>query len=222
MPKKLWYLLPFLLLILCLLVPGILADRQGKSNEPADLPVAAGDTAMPALSGEESNGDAKESNGDAPATQQAASIPAEAAKEAKETTDANTEGVQEPVPRDPVDNSTKPASNETLTVKVNIAVAGKDGQLLFGPGSVELASEATALDALAATGLDYATSKRYPELVETIAGFSNKGQAGWLYQVNDEVPLVAAGKKEVSANDRVLWWYSNSITDPVPSWEQLT
>jgi len=214
MQKKLWYLLPFLLLILCLLVPGIMADRQGNGNEPADLPVAAEDTAPPALPIEESNGDV-------PATPQTASISSEEAKETKETTDANTEQVQEPVSSNLVATPAKPASKEKLTVKVNIAVVGNNGQLLFGPGSVELAPGATALDALAATGLDYATSRRYPDLVETIAGLSNKGQAGWLYQVNGEVPLVAASKKEVAANDRVLWWYSNSITDPVPSWEQL-
>ena len=215
MPKKLWYLIPLLLLILCLLVPGILADRQGNSTEPADITVAAGDTAPPALP-------EIESNGNAPIAPPAAGIAGEAAKETKETIDTAAGEVQEPVSRNPVDTTAQPAGNETLTVKVNIAVVGKNGQLLFGPGSVEIAPGATALDALAATGLDYATSKRYPDLVETIAGFSNKGQAGWLYQVNGEVPLVAASKKEVAANDRVLWWYSNSITDPVPGWEQLT
>jgi hypothetical protein len=104
---------------------------------------------------------------------------------------------------------------------VNIAVVGKNGQILFRPSSVKLVQGATAVDALAATGLVYTYSKRFPDLVESVAGFSNKGQAGWLYQVNGEVPLVAANKKHVSADDRVIWWYSDSINAPVPSWEQL-
>ena len=49
MQKKLRYLIPILLLILCLLVPSVLADRQGKNNgngnDPAAPPVIAGDTA---------------------------------------------------------------------------------------------------------------------------------------------------------------------------------
>ncbi len=223
MQKKLWYLIPILLLILCLLVPGILADRQGKNNgsDPTAPPVNAGDIAgdsvLPVLSD-------KESTGNASATSKAPGISGEDTAGTRETVDAiesaDAQPVQKSITSNPVAASAKTTdSNETLTV--NIAVVGKNGQFLFSPGSVELAQGATAVDALAATGLVYATSKRFPDLVESVAGFSNRGQAGWLYQVNGEVPLVAASKKQVSADDRVIWWYSNSINEPVPSWEQL-
>ncbi len=79
----------------------------------------------------------------------------------------------------------------------------------------------TALGALEATGVSYEVSKRWPDFVETIAGQRNKGQAGWLYKVNEEVPLVAAGKKQLAAGDRVIWWYSRSINNPAPVWEQF-
>ncbi|OPX87967.1 MAG: hypothetical protein A4E53_02263 [Pelotomaculum sp. PtaB.Bin104] len=108
---------------------------------------------------------------------------------------------------------------------VNVAVVGKSGELLYGPGAVKLSKSnspgATALGSLEATGLPFDFSRRYPDLVEAIAGLRNKGQAGWLYKINDDVPLIAAGKKPVQANDRVIWWYSDSINDPPPSWDKL-
>jgi hypothetical protein len=108
---------------------------------------------------------------------------------------------------------------------VNIVVVGSDGEVLFGPSSVKLKEKegwgVTALGALEATGVSYEVSKRWPDFVETIAGQRNKGQAGWLYKVNEEVPLVAAGKKQLAAGDRVIWWYSRSINNPAPVWEQF-
>ncbi len=253
MQKKLRYLIPILLLILCLLVPSLLADRQAKNssngiaNDPAAPSVIAKDTAgdIAALSAQSDI----ESNGNASAAPQVSNILGEDtrdtnvtvdAKETRETDDTektadakDTRGnaeagqVQNPVASNLGAASAKSGSNEKLNetldemVTVNIAVVGRNGQILFCPGSVKLAQGATAVDALAATGLVYTKSKRFPDLVESIAGFSNKGQAGWLYQVNGKVPLVAANKQHVSAEDRVVWWYSDSINAPVPSWEQL-
>lgn len=106
-----------------------------------------------------------------------------------------------------------------------LAVVGKDDELIFGPTKVELpesdTQSLTALSVLAATGLSYSVSNRWPDFVEAIAGQRNQGQAGWLYQVNGVVPLVAAGKKTLAAGDRVIWWYSDSISDPPPNWGQL-
>jgi hypothetical protein len=118
-----------------------------------------------------------------------------------------------------------PAVPDSDAVEVNIVVVGSDGEVLFGPSSVKLKEKegwgVTALGALEATGVSYEVSKRWPDFVETIAGQRNKGQAGWLYKVNEEVPLVAAGKKQLAAGDRVIWWYSRSINNPAPVWEQF-
>lgn len=118
-----------------------------------------------------------------------------------------------------------PAVPGSNAVEVNIVVVGSDGEVLFGPASVKLQEKegwgVTPLGALEATGLSYEVSKRWPDFVESVAGQRNKGQAGWLYKVNEEVPLVSAGKKQLAAGDRVIWWYSRSITNPAPVWEEF-
>lgn len=110
-------------------------------------------------------------------------------------------------------------------VVVGVAVVGKDGELLFGPAEVEIAKEstwgATALGALEATGLPYTMSARFPDLVEAIAGQRNRGLSGWMYKVNEEVPMVAAAKKRVQQGDRVIWWYSQDMNQAPPRWEEL-
>jgi len=64
-------------------------------------------------------------------------------------------------------------------------------------------------------------SSRFPDLVVAVAGQRNKGQSGWMYKVNDEVPLVAASKRKLQEGDRVIWWYSTSISNPPPEWNSL-
>lgn len=131
----------------------------------------------------------------------------------------------DPAGQPPATAPVQAASQAGETVPVQIAVIGKNGELLYGPGPVALPTGsprgATALGALAATGLPYGVSSRFPDLVETVAGLRNQGQAGWLYQVNGTVPPVAAAKKKLAAHDRVIWWYSNSIHDPPPAWDSL-
>jgi hypothetical protein len=118
----------------------------------------------------------------------------------------------------------KPA-DAAHAVVVGVAVVGKDGELLFGPAEVKISPEnpwgATALGALEATGLPYALSPRFPDLVEAIAGQRNQGLSGWMYQVNGEVPMVAASRKPVKPGDRVIWWYSQDLSQPPPRWEEL-
>ena len=108
---------------------------------------------------------------------------------------------------------------------VGVAVVGREGELLFGPAEVSLASDnpwgATALGALEATGLPYELSSRFPELVEAVAGQRNQGASGWMYQVNGEVPMVAAGRKTVAPGDRIIWWYSRDLGQAPPTWEEL-
>ncbi|MCR4419954.1 MAG: DUF4430 domain-containing protein [Clostridia bacterium] len=107
-----------------------------------------------------------------------------------------------------------------------VAVVGGQGELLFGPAEVKIDPDnpwgATALGALEATGLPYQMSARFPELVETIAGQSNRGASGWMYQVNGEVPMLSAARHPVRHGDRIIWWYSRDLAQPPPAWEALT
>jgi len=210
--KFLWYIVP-LLLILGLLVSAIHANRQDENLVPPDV---VGNDTTPAAPVLESSGE----------THDAAPIPAA-------TNNLNSPDKEGTVATDPgslpapVKDSLPTLTESTVSeaVLVNIAVMGKNEELLYGPGMVKLSKNnpwgATALGALEATGLPYDVSKRFPDFVEAVAGLRNKGQAGWLYKVNDEVPLVAADKKLVTANDRVIWWYSSSINDTPPNWEEL-
>jgi len=117
-----------------------------------------------------------------------------------------------------------PAASGEATV-VNIAVIGRDGELLYGPAEVKIAKEntwgITALGVLDATGLPYTISARYADLVDSIAGQRNRGQAGWMYSVNGEIPAVAAAKKPVKQGDKVVWWYSKSMEQKPPTWDEL-
>jgi len=123
--------------------------------------------------------------------------------------------------------STPPGSSGpgTNTCTVQIAVVGKDGELLYGPASVTvLASNRwglTVLGALDATGLPYTMSSRWPDFIESIAGQANSGMSGWMYQVNGSVASVAAAQYPIKEGDKIIWWYSKDINTPAPSWEDL-
>lgn len=108
---------------------------------------------------------------------------------------------------------------------VGVAVVGKNGELLFGPAEVRLDPGGrwgcTALGALAATGLPYQLAPGWNAFVESVAGQRNRGSSGWMYQVNGEVPMVGADKKKVGEGDKIIWWYSRSIDQPPPVWENL-
>lgn len=210
MKKKLRYFIPLLLLMLIMLGPAIY-----KGLNPVS-PDVSGSVAYPSAPVFDFSGE----------TQKVAPIPSA-------TSDINStkiEGASVTIPvfspesvKDPL--PTPAESTVSETVQVNIAVMGKNRELLYGPGTVKLLKNnpqgTTALGALEATGLPYDISKRFTDFVEAVAGLRNNGQSGWLYKVNDEVPLVAADKKPVTSNDRVIWWYSSSINETPPSWEEL-
>lgn len=213
--KKIWYI-PLLLILLCLLGSVIYSNKQLQSPVPENEANIIADNTAPAAVSPEENG-------------KAAPVPSSATDVFNASTGDDRAAASTPVSSAKADEeaaSTPAEPQGSRAITVNIAVVGKDGELLFGPGRVDIPEssrqEATALEALAATGLPYQVAKRYPDFVESIAGLSNKGQAGWLYQVNGEVPLMAASKKPVVADDYVIWWYSNSINEPPPKWEQLS
>lgn len=120
---------------------------------------------------------------------------------------------------------TSSAEKQTDGCAVEIAIVGMNGELLDGPKNVIISKKnkwgVTALGALDATGLPYTISARWGNFVEAIAGQRNKGQAGWMYKVNEEIPLVAADQKEVKTGDKIIWWYSKSMHAPPPNWDEL-
>lgn len=213
MKKKLWHIIPLLLLILCLLGPVIHSNKQVQNPAPPEAVSSVVNQPNPASA---SSGETENTAPTPAATNNFNS----SGKEGSTTTD--------PVSSPPPEQGSLPLPPESTASEaetVYIAVVGKNGELLFEPGTVNIVKNnphgTTALGVLAATGLPYEISQRYPDFVEAVASQRNKGQAGWLYKVNDEVPLLAANKKPVAANDHVIWWYSSSIHDLPPSWEQL-
>ncbi|KUK32096.1 MAG: Amylopullulanase AmyB, partial [Thermoanaerobacterales bacterium 50_218] len=115
------------------------------------------------------------------------------------------------------------ASPSTCTV--GVAVVGKNGELLFGPGYVLLSKEGrwglTALGALDATGLPYRLSDKWEGFVEEIAGQAGSGMEGWCYTVNGVMPMTSADKYQVEDGDKVIWYYSKSMDQQPPKWEDL-
>ena len=112
-----------------------------------------------------------------------------------------------------------PAADEYT---VDIAVVGKDGELLFGPGTVFISKTGnwglTALGALHATGLSYVHDGGF---VKSIAGQANSGMSGWMYKVNNAVPGSIASEYRVYQGDRVIWWYSTDPNSSGPTWDNL-
>ncbi len=211
-----------LLLVLLLVLLSPLAytalRREARPAAPGKAPLASsrrassGSIRAEATTGEESGGAA---SGQA-ARERAAPGGSPSPKHAPSP--APPESVGAPAP-------TRKESPAARTVAVAVAVVGKEGELIFGPGTVQVAETnpwgLTALGALDATGLDYTVSARFPGFVEAVAGEYNRGQSGWMYEVNGEVPLVSAAEKQIRPGDRVIWWYSSRLGEAPPRWEEL-
>jgi len=105
---------------------------------------------------------------------------------------------------------------------VGIAVVGMNGELLYGPSYVTVSKDnkwgLTAMGALEATGLDYYDENGF---VKSIADQANSGTKGWMYKVNDTVPMVLAKDYPVKNGDRIIWWYSSDMNAPSPTWDSL-
>jgi hypothetical protein len=105
---------------------------------------------------------------------------------------------------------------------VNIAIVGKDDEIIYRPGSVILDKTSkwgiTAMGALHATGLSYVGDSSF---VKSIDGLANSGMNGWMYSVNGVVPMTTASDKVVKEGDRVIWWYSTDMNSSGPSWDSL-
>lgn len=124
-----------------------------------------------------------------------------------------------------------PGSSPESRCWVEVAVVGEQGEILFGPARVTVSPDnkwgLTALGALEATGLRYMThdvyyqTSKYHNFVVCVEGQANEGMSGWMYRVNEEIPLRAANEKKIEPGDRVIWWYSPGVGSPAPSWENL-
>ncbi|GAB6181810.1 DUF4430 domain-containing protein [Desulfotomaculum defluvii] len=128
------------------------------------------------------------------------------------------------VPAHSQGNATPAESKENQWI-INLAVVGMNGELLYGPSGVAVTikneKSMTVLDVLDASGLAYTMSNRYPGLVDSIANQRNRGQGGWMYKINNQSPMLGASQMEVKKEDKVIWWYSQSINVPAPEWDQL-
>lgn len=215
MKRKAFIIIPMLLLLLGLLGPAICAKKVSKSSVPP--PVVSGDIVAPVAPG------GSNIIQNAASSQPSAEVSSTGAGQ-KAGGGLNGSGS---FPDPEKAGSLLPtAVLQNDSVAINVAVLGKDGEILFGPAPVQVAKknrwDVTALGALDATGLNYEISTGWSGFVEAVAGQRNKGQAGWMYQVNGEIPLLAADKKPVTAGDKVIWWYSKSMDIPPPNWDQIS
>ncbi|WP_353928486.1 S-layer homology domain-containing protein [Desulfofundulus kuznetsovii] len=111
-------------------------------------------------------------------------------------------------------------------VTVGMAVVGMNGELLYSPSYVMVPKEnkwgLTALGALDASGVPYHTSTwSWGILVDEIAGQANSGMAGWMYTVNGQVPSYGPEKYNIKEGDRIIFYYSKSMDQQPPKWDDL-
>ncbi len=124
-----------------------------------------------------------------------------------------------------VSSSSSGGGTETY-VTVGLAVVGSDNDLYYGPSivTVEDSNEwgLTALGALDASGLSYVTTSwAYGDFVESIEGQANSGLSGWMYTVNGVAPAVGADQYEIEEDDEIIFYYSESMDQVPPTWDEL-
>ncbi|MEN6388982.1 MAG: S-layer homology domain-containing protein [Syntrophomonas sp.] len=116
------------------------------------------------------------------------------------------------------------SGGSSLSCSPGIQVVGKNGEGLFGPTNVTVYSSntwgLTALGALDATGLSYTMSPTWAGFVDSIAGQASTGTTGWMYTVNGSSPLVLAKDYPISSEDRIVWYFSNSMDQEAPIYGQ--
>ena len=117
------------------------------------------------------------------------------------------------------------SSQGAAGVRVGIAVVGIGGKVIFPPTYVTIKPDNrwgySALGALDAAGVSYSTLPTWYDWVEMIDGESCQGVEGWMYAVDGEVKMLMADKHPVKDGDTVVWWYSQSMDQGPPAWDQL-
>jgi hypothetical protein len=209
MKRKLIYLLVFLVVVAAAIGPAIYMQKVFGSDQqvrPAESVDAAGHGST-----EGSGPSVTETKQGDPISVQQSAAPAADAR-------ANAAAVQ--VTSDAAPDV--PAEGGCL---VWIAVVGKNGEQLFPARQVAVKKDnkwgITALGALETSGITYITSPTWPDFVYSISGQANSGVSGWMYSVNGDIPMHMADRHPVKTGDRVIWWYSNSMEQPQPRWDEL-
>ena len=102
------------------------------------------------------------------------------------------------------------ADDAQITVQVTVDSSAADGSVSFD-GTVELAEDATVLDALKATGLTLdVQDSEYGAFVNAIDGLATGAfgdASGWGYDINGEMVMDSADVATVSDGDVVAWTY---------------
>lgn len=57
--------------------------------------------------------------------------------------------------------------------------------------------------------------------MESIEGQANSGLSGWMYTVNGAAPAVGADQYEIDEDDKIIFYYSESMDQAPPSWDAL-
>lgn len=102
------------------------------------------------------------------------------------------------------------ADDAQITVQVTVDSSAADGSVSFD-GTVELAEDATVLDALKATGLAVdVQDSEYGAFVNAIDGLATGAfgdASGWGYDINGEMVMDSADVATVADGDVVAWTY---------------
>lgn len=109
------------------------------------------------------------------------------------------------------------APDDHIDVAVQIdATAAQDGGVdtsaldgIAGPATYQLTVDATAYDALVATGAELDGTPAYVTSINGVAEGSDGKSSGWMYEVNGEAPTVAADKCVLGNGDSVRWYFSS-------------
>lgn len=217
--KRLFYLLALLVIAAAVVAPAVISNSRRAASAPAPEAVASG-----VQTGDQSG------IGVQPGRQQAAAqsgggtdTEAQAPVSQTPSSNAGSDAVRNAAPA-PAAGSVQD-SQEQRGCQVGIAVVGIGGKELYPPTSVTIDPGnkwgVTALGALDATGLPYSMKPAWPNFVDVIGGQACKGVAGWMYMVNGEIPMHMGDKHPIKTGDKVIWWYSESMAQQPPGWDQL-
>jgi len=192
MKKRIWYVLPVLLLLAGLLGPALFAKKNPETLPANSLTAtAAGKIASQSKPPETKPGPPAQGN------------------LTKETRPATVTG-------------TKPAGGLVVSIAVvgrsGTLLYGPASVTL----SAKSKWGRTVMGALAATGLPYSMSTTWSGFVQSVAGEENRGMSGWMYAVDGKVGPVAATQEPVSGGDEIVWWYSQSMASRPPAWSDLS
>lgn len=106
------------------------------------------------------------------------------------------------------------ADELAITVEIDpTAAAGAYDEAAFAsvgaPESVSLDQGATAYDALVATGAEIDGTPSYVTSINGLGEGAAGQSSGWMYEVNGEMPTVAANEMVLNDGDVVRWYYSS-------------